>query len=411
MGKSKLFIGQPIFSQLINLIDYNSNVKKAIKDTDSDRYCKRFTAFQHLITLLYGVISGCNSLRELCAGIVSYGDKIDHCKFSYTPRRSTISDANKNRSYEVFEKIYRSLLKRYLPSLSDSQQQLLIDKKVYAIDSTTIKLFQPIYNCVGRNPSNGKRKGGVKSHQKLDLQSGIPVEICHSHATAHDSLFIHREGFMNKGDVGLFDKAYNDYEAFDRWTKQDIYFVTRMKENALEQLIEEYDLPTGTPDHILRDAKISLEYKDENNEPKKVQLRLVTFYHEEKNKTYYFLTNLFDLEAQQIADLYKKRWQVELLFKKIKQNFPLQYFYGENQNAIQVQIWVTLIALLLISVMKKKLTKKWSFSNLISVLQKHLFSYVKFVSFFDNMEEYAKEYHKNRAGPRQNETQLQFEFY
>jgi hypothetical protein len=130
---------------MISLID-SSFVSNASANRNSDCYCKRFTTFQHLITMLYGVVSGCNSLRELSAGILSYGSKISHCKFDYTPRRSTISDANKRRSYLVFEDIYNSHVKKYLPELSDSHKQLLIDKKVYAIDSTTIKLFQPIFN-------------------------------------------------------------------------------------------------------------------------------------------------------------------------------------------------------------------------------------------------------------------------
>jgi len=117
----------------------------------------------------------------------------------------------------------------------------------------------------------------------------------------------------------------------------------------------------------------------------------VSYYHKEKNKVYYFLSNLFDLPAEQIALLDKRRWEIELLFKKIKQNFPLQYFYGENKNAIQIQIWCALIALLLISVMKKKLTRAWSFSNLVSLLQKHLFTYVEFTAFFNNIDTFAQE--------------------
>ncbi|OAD46461.1 transposase [Polaribacter atrinae] len=131
----------------------------------------------------------------------------------------------------------------------------------------------------------------------------------------------------------------------------------RLKNNAKETLLEEFDLEQATPDNILRDAKIGLNYKDDNGLEKQVELRLVSFYHQEKNKAYYFISNLFELPAEQIAMLYKKRWEIELLFKKIKQNFPLQYFYRDNKNAIQIQIWSTLIALLLITVMKKKLTK------------------------------------------------------
>ena len=408
MSKCSFFFGQPIFSQMVGLLSKNK-VDNRVKEHGSNHYCKRFTTFQHLITMLYGVTAGCNSLRELCGGIVSYGDKISHCQFDYSPKRSTISDANKRRSYAVFEDIYDDLVKDYLPALSDSHKQLVIDKKVYAIDSTTISLFQPIFECVGRNPSNGRRKGGIKSHQKLDMQAGIPVKVYHSHAREHDSLFIQHNDVMSKGEVALFDKAYNNYALFNKWNTEGIYFVTRLKNNAKEKLLEEYDLPEATPDEILRDAKIALSYKDDKGLDKQVELRLVSYYHTEKNKAYYFLTNLFDLPAEQIALLYKKRWEIELLFKKIKQNFPLQYFYGDNQNAIQIQIWCTLIALLLISFMKKHLTKAWSFSNLVSLLQKHLFTYVKFTDFFNNVDAFAKEFVKNKGKPQETQGKLQFQ--
>ena len=408
MGKSITFFGQPIFSQMIGLLNRDKIVSQA-KEHGSDHYCKRFSTLQHLITMIYGVTSGCNSLRELCSGIVSYGDKISHCKFDYSPRRSTISDANKRRDCAVFESIYYDLVKEYLPDLSDSNKQLVIDKKVYAIDSTTISLFQPIFECVGRNPNNGKRKGGIKSHQKLDMEAGIPVKVYHSHAREHDSLFIQHQDVMKKGEVALFDRAYNNYALFDKWNTEGIYFVTRLKNNARETFIEEFDLLEATPDEVLRDARIALKYKDEKGQDQQVELRLVSYYHPEKNKAYYFLTNLFDLPAQQIALLYKKRWEVELLFKKIKQNFPLQYFYGDNQNAIQIQIWCTLIALLLISFMKKQLTKLWSFSNLVSLLQKHLFTYVKFTDFFNNVDSFAKAFVKNKGTPEESQGKLQFQ--
>lgn len=408
MDKGNIFFGQPIFSQFINLLS-KQKIEQFAQEHKSDRYCKRFTTFQHLITMLYGVTSGCNSLRELCSGIVSYGDKISHCKFTYAPNKSTLSDANKRRDYAVFEAIYYDLVSEYLPDLSDTHKQLVIDRKTYSIDSTTISLFQPIFECVGRNPNNGKRKGGIKSHQKLDMQAGIPVKVYHSDAKEHDSLFIQHQEVAQKGEVLLFDKAYNNYLIFDTWTKNDIRFVTRLKNNAKERFIKEFELPEATPNEVLKDAQIGLAYTDEHGEKKEAQLRLVSYYVAKKNKTYYFLTNLFDQPADNIANLYKKRWQIELMFKKIKQNFPLQYFYGQSKNAIQIQIWITLIALLLITLMKKRLTKKWAFSNLISLLQKHLFSYVKFIDFFNNVDSYAKKYIK--ASRMQNlaiQTQINF---
>jgi hypothetical protein len=325
MGKNSFFFGQPIFSQMINLIDGNKVARRAGKHS-TDRYCKRFTTFQHLITMVYGAVSGCNSLRGLCSGIVSYGDKIAHCKFDYSPRRSTLADANMRRGPEVFEAIYGDLFGEHPPSLSDSHKQLVIDKKVYAIDSTTIGLFQPIFECTGRKASNGRSKGGIKSHQKLDMQAGIPVKVHHSDAREHDSLFIQREGVVGKGEVALFDKAYNNYALFDKWNGEGTYFVTRLKNNAKEQMLEELELPEAAPDEVMRDAKIALKYRDEEGHERQVVLRSVSYFHPHKNKAYYFPANLFDLPAERIAHLYKQRWQIELLFKKIKQNFPLQYF-------------------------------------------------------------------------------------
>ena len=407
MSRGNIFFGQPIFSQMIGLLDRNK-VNKRAEEKSSDRYCKRFNTFQHLITMIYGVTSGCNSLRELCGGIVSYGDKIFHCKLDYSPRRSTLSDANKRRDCKVFELIYQDLVKEYLPSLSDSHKSLIIGKKVYSIDSTTISLFQPIFECVGRKSINGKRKGGIKSHQKLDIQAGIPVKVYHSHAKEHDSLFIQHQDVVNKGEVAVFDKAYNNYALFDKWNNEGTYFVTRLKDNAKDTLIQEYDLEPATSDQVLRDVKIALEY-EQDGERKQVELRLVSYYHPEKNKVYYFLSNLFDETPDKIALLYKKRWEIELLFKKNKQNFPLQYFYGDNQNAIQIQIWCTLIALLLITFMKRQLTKSWSFSNLVSLLQKHLFTYAKFTDFFNNVDGFAKDFVKNKGTPEEIQTKLQFE--
>jgi len=396
MSKNTFFFGQPIFSQIVGLIP-KAKVNQIANDHQSDRYTKKFTTFQHLITMLYGVVSGCNSLRELCLGIVSYGDKISHCKFDYAPNKSSLSDANKRRDCKVFEAIYYNLLESYLPDLSDSRKSLFIDKKVYAIDSTTISLFQPIFECVGRKSINGKSKGGIKSHQKLDLQAGIPVKVYHSSAKEHDSLFIQHQDVVNKGEIAVFDKAYNNYKLFDEWTKNDTFFVTRLKENAKERLVVDYDLPEATPNQILKDADIELKYKDKNGQEKQVLLRMVSYYDTKKNKCYYFLTNLFEIKPEQVTDLYKKRWQIETMFKKIKQNFPLQYFYGDNQNAIQIQIWVSLIALLLISVMKKTLNRVYAFSNLLSLIQKHLFTYVKFTTFFNNIDQIAKKYIKQKV--------------
>lgn len=406
MSKDKYFIGNPVFAQIIKLLPF-AKIRNIAKKHQSDRYTKKCDTLNHLITMLYGVISGCNSLREVCGGIVSYGNKINHCHLEYAIPKSTLADANKRRSPEVFEEIYEEVLNSVRPFLSDSGPKIDKDLKLYAIDSTTISLFQAIFECVGRNPQEGKRKGGVKSHQKLDINTGLPVKIWHSDATKHDSVFIHMEGVMQSKEIAVMDKAYNNYKAFAQWNEGRVYFVTRLKENAKETLVRELDLSDSDPDEVLRDAIISLSYDTEEGE-KKIELRLVSYYDKKKDRTFYFLTNIFDLKAIEICDIYRKRWIIELFFKKIKQNFPMTYFYGDNKNAIQIQIWCILIACVLLTYIQKTLKKKWSFSNLVSILQKHLFSYVKLLEFLENIEHYAKEYMKIRNKNDVYQVELEF---
>jgi hypothetical protein len=408
MDKDRFFIGQPIFSQVINLLPFHK-ISQIVKDLASDRYVKRFSTEQHLIAMLYGVLSGSNSLRELCSGIVSFGEKISHCKLDYAIPRSTFADANKNRDTKVFEKIYYAVVNHIYPSLSDSRSAFSSNYRLYAIDSTTISLFQSIFECVGRNPKAGKRKGGIKSHQKLDIESGVPVHIWHSDAKKHDSVFIHMDGVMKPNEVAIMDKAYNNYRKFADWTKNGVFFVTRLKENAKEVLVKELDLSDSDSEQVLRDAIVKLKY-EENGENNEVELRLVSYYDNDQDRCFYFLTNLMDITATEITNIYKKRWDIELFFKKIKQNFPLTYFYGDNKNAIQIQIWCTLIASLLVSHIQTMLTKKWSFSNLVSIISKHLFSYIKMMDFLNNIELYAKDYMKQRRKYRDKSFQAEMEF-
>ncbi|MBK8723505.1 MAG: transposase [Saprospiraceae bacterium] len=172
----------------------------------------------------------------------------------YAIPRSTLADANKRRSAKVFEEIYEVVLKSIVPNLSDSGQKKDNDLKLYAIDSTTISLFQSIFECVGRNPQEGKRKGGIKSHQKLDINTGMPVKIWHSDATKHDSVFIHMEGVMQLKEIAVMDKAYNNYKAFAKWNEGGVYFVTRLKENAKETLVRELDLSDSDPNEVPGDV-------------------------------------------------------------------------------------------------------------------------------------------------------------
>ncbi len=383
MGKSNYFSSKSVFGQLISLID-DKKIKDAVKKFDSDRYVKRFKSKDHLISMLFCSFAKCNSLREVSGAMLGLSGKTESFQLSHIPKRSTLSDANKNRKVAFFEEIYNKLLHEYGSVLSDSRIGNVINKQVKIVDSSTISLFKDILSCVGRKPKEGKSKGGIKVHTVINADEIVPNLVWLSPATTHDHNFL-KKLKCDDNTVYVFDKGYNDYKAFKQFTDHKTGFVTRIKDNALYQEIEILDIPERIHSGVLRDKIIEVEIK-EGKEKTKLKLRKVTFYDRENKREFEFLTNLFELRADLIAGLYKIRWQIELLFKQLKQNFPLRYFLGDNENAIKIQIYCVLIVNLLIAVIKKKLKRSWAFSNLVSFCKIHLFNYIQLMKFLENPE-------------------------
>lgn len=384
MLKSTKFSGQPVFAQITGMIN-RSTFSTLVKQQDADRYCKRCKSWEHLISMLYCIMNNCTSLREVTQGIAAYGDKLNHLGLSYTPPRSTLSDANLNRSEAFFGLLYQKLYQRYQELLSDSQKDKALLKRIFLIDSTTISLFKAIMKCVGRKTLDGKNKGGIKVHTMLNAFEQVPQLIHFSEAATHDHTFLSKVN-LKPHQIAVFDRAYVDYLQYAKWTKQSIHFVTRLKDNAVYQGLEDLDILDDCSTSYIKDEKISIRYKDEQKIEQTLILRRVVYYDEEKKRLLQFLTNIFDMSTQEIGQLYKLRWQIELLFKQLKQNFPLKYFLGDNENAIKIQIWCTLIANLLFTVIRKGIKQKISFSNLVSFARQHLFSYHKLTDLIEKTE-------------------------
>lgn len=383
MSKSNYFSSKSVFGQLISLID-DKKVKDCVKKHDSDRYVKRFKSKDHLISMLFCSFAKCNSLREVSGAMLGLSGKTEGFQLSHIPKRSTLSDANKNRKVEFFEEIYNKLLHQYGKVLSDTRIQKVLNKQIKIVDSSTISLFKDILSCVGRKSKSGKSKGGIKVHTVINADEIVPNLVWFSPATTHDHNFL-KKLKCDDNTVYVFDKGYNDYKAFSHFTQNKTGFVTRLKDNALYKEIEVLEIPERLHSGVLSDKIIEVEI-NEKNEKTKLKLRKVNFYDRENKREFEFLTNLFELRADLIAGLYKIRWQIELLFKQLKQNFPLRYFLGDNENAIKIQIYCVLIVNLLITVIKKKLKRSWAFSNLVSFCKIHLFNYIQLLKFLENPE-------------------------
>ena len=344
-------------------------------------------------------MNNCTSLREVTHGIAAYGDKLNHLGLNYTPPRSTLSDAGLTRSETFFAALYQKLYLRYKELLSDSHPNKELLKRIFIIDSTTISLFKAIMKCVGRKPADGKSKGGIKVHTMLNAYEQVPQLIHFTDAATHDHTFLSKLK-LEPHQIALFDKAYVDYQQYDKWTKEGIHFVTRLKDNAVYDGLEETEIPDNAPVGYLKDEKIQISYKDEHQKEQLLFLRRVVYYDDQKKRVLQFLTNIPDMTAEQIGLLYKMRWQIELLFKQLKQNFPLKYFLGDNENAIKIQIWCTLIANLLFIIIKKGIKEKISFSNLVSFARQHLFSYHKLTDLIEKSEKEWRRRNLQKTAPQ-----------
>jgi hypothetical protein len=340
-------------------------------------------------------MNNCTSLREVTQGVAAYGDKLNHLGIAYTPPRSTFSDANSRRDEAFFGKVYGKLYKRYKELLSDSQSAKELLKRIYIVDSKTISLFKAIMKCVGRKPADGKSKGGIKVHTMLNAYEQVPQLIHFTDAATHDHTFLSKLN-LQPHQIALFDRAYVDYKQYAKWTAAKTFFVTRLKDNAVFEHLADMEIPDNCPDNYIKDQKITIKYKDEDGKEQLLTLRRVVYYDSDKDNIIAFLTNIMDMTTEQIGLLYKQRWQIELLFKQLKQNFPLKYFLGDNENAIKIQIWCTLIANLLFTVIAKNL-KKNSHSAFWSIFaRQHLFSYNKLSDLIEKTERQWRTKHSRK---------------
>ena len=381
MGKDKSFVGQPVLSQILEVIP-SSLINKANRKHQSNRYYKAIPLRVHLVSLLYGVFSYCSGLRELCEGMLACEGKLSHLGLDRAPARSTLSDANNRRSYLVFETIYQDLLKQYHSFISDSRLKGLSIRNLKIIDSSTIQLFSEILRGVGRNRLDGARKkGGIKVHAMMDAFSGVTEFVRVTEARENDRKFLYQLKLTPNSWL-VFDKAYTVYHQFAKWTGQKIWFVTRMKDNA-DYHVTKVLVDKTKKKHakgVLKEQYVTVAEKQGNKVVGRLKLRRILFKTEDA-KVYVFITNNFVLPASQIAIIYKSRWMIELLFKQIKQNFPLRYFWGESSNAIKMQVYCVLMAQLLMVIVRKKAATKKSFANMITVIRLHLMSYVELLEF------------------------------
>jgi hypothetical protein len=377
---SNFFVGQPAFKQIVNLVDKNT-VYRLAREYGTDRYVKKLCTYKHLLAMLYGILSDCNSLRELTLGSLVNADRLSHLGIDFKICRSTLSDSNAKRGSLVFGALYSEIYRQNRHYLSDSRLAAWRPvKNLFAFDSTTITLFSDVLKGCDKEyekgSRQGKRKGGIKSHAMIKVSEGVPCLVRLSAAAVADGNYMKELKNLEKGSMVAIDRAYCYHSVFEELSERGIFYTTRLKD-IVKYEVDKVFFHEDKAEGILRDERVLLSIpKKACMGKEKHEARRVEYIDQNDKKKYVLLTNNFKLKASTIAKIYKKRWSIETMFKRIKQNFQLKYFYGDNANAVETQVWCVLIACLLMTVFKSMHKIKLSFSSMMFVTRFALMAYI-----------------------------------
>lgn len=352
-----MFKDKFVFSQLIAFLDRN-HFNYLVRKYDGDKYVKHLTCWNQLLALMFGQLSNRESLRDLIVALEAHQSKCFHLGLGRKPiAKTTLATANQNRDYRIFEEFAFYMMEQ--ARRNRAADIFKLGGKVYAFDSTTIPLCLSVFWWAKFR----KKKGGVKVHVLYDLEAQVPAFYHITTASVHDSKAMPEIPYET-GAYYIFDRGYNNFKELFRIQRMESFFVVRAKTNLQYKCVK---WKRRMPKNILSDAEIELTvYNSRKDYPD--NLRLVRYYDEEQDREFMFLTNAMDLTAQQIADLYKNRWQIELFFKWLKQHLKIKKFWGTTENAVRIQIAAAITAYCLVAIVQHDMKLKRSTYEVLQIL-------------------------------------------
>ena len=358
-----------LFSQLLNEFPRHE-FDALVRRHRVERGAKGFTSWTQFVAMLFCQVAKADSLREICNGLSCCLGKLVHLGVMNAPKRSTLSYANAHRPACFFEDLFWSAMSRFREKeggMGGRKPKFRFKNKLLSMDTTVISFCLSLFPWAKYQQS----KGAVKAHVVLDHQDYMPDYIRITHGKTSD-VDVARTLVFNPGSIVVVDRGYNDYGLFSRWTEHGVWFVTRQTENAVFEVIEERDLPINR--NILADQLIRLTGARAQGRCQHIFRRIV-MWDAQKGRKLVFLTNHLSFGATTIASIYKDRWEIEVFFKTLKQNLKVKTFVGTTENALLIQIWTALIAMLLLKWLHHISKAAWSLSNLASMLRLNLFTY------------------------------------
>jgi hypothetical protein len=351
-----------IFNQLLQLFP-RLEFQRAVKETGAERHARGFTCWGQFVAMLFCQLGRAHSLREITGGLASCEGRLAHLGIT-APSRSTLAYANAHRPWQVYQAVFFQLLARC--QAAAGAKKFRFKNKLLSLDATLIELCAEIFPWA----TFRRTKGAVKLHFTLDHDGYLPTVLVITEGNRRETP-VAREQRFAPGTILVFDRGYLKVLWFAELTAAGVYFVTRLKTTTRYRVVARRPVPQHR--NILIDQEIQLrgrlsrrQYPD--------RLRRVVLRTPEGERLE-FLTNHLTLGASTVARIYQDRWQIELFFKALKQNLRVKTFVGTSANALHIQIWTALIALVLLKYLQLKATFGWSLSNLVALLRMNLFAY------------------------------------
>lgn len=357
-----------LFNQLLQHFP-RTEFAALVKAHEAERNAKGFDCWTQFVAMEFCQLAHADSLREICNGLACSEGKLVHLGVRKAPNKSTLSYANEHRPAALFEDLFYTTLNRFREqqALGARKSKFRFKNKLLSLDSTTISLCLELFPWAKFR----RAKGGVKAHVLLDHDDYLPSYVLITEAKTSD-VRVAQTLDLNSGSIVAFDRGYNDYALFGKWTEGEVFFVTRLKENAVYEVVECAMGPL--PRNILADELIRFTGEQAAKDCPHL-LRRVVVWDQANQREIVLLTNLLHFGPTTIAAIYKDRWAIELFFKALKQNLKVKSFVGTSRNALLIQIWTALIAILLLKWLHHLSQAKWSLSNLASMLRLNLFTY------------------------------------
>ena len=375
-----------LFSQVLGLVS-RYEFEQDVRAVKADRHAKGFSSWSQFVAMIFCQLAQAQSLREITNGLRCCVGKLNHLGVQEAPKRSTLAYANAHRPWQLYEKQFYRLLER-CQAVSPGHK-FRFKNKLLSMDASMIELCVTMFDWAHYQTT----KGAVKLHLLLDHDGYLPTFALLTDGKTHE-VRVAREVRLAPGSIIAIDRGYTDLALFSRWTTEGVWFVTKMKQQLVYQVITEQAVPQQR--RILRDQIIILSSVKARYKCKQ-QLRRVEVWDEKKQEVVVLLTNHLKFGASTIAAIYKDRWQIEMFFKALKQNLKVKTFVGTSPNAVRIQIWTGLIAMLLLKYLQFKSRLGWALSNLVALLRWNLFTYRDLWAWIDNPYETPPE----TAGPEQ----------